>query len=189
MLRLCSHRFCTQLKRIRTRNTILQIRNSETLQLTMDLFSDTGAMTTESLRLPRAGTLQDLSAQLHQKLHLTNIKFLCNDKILLHDGTPLDILINRYFYIYSDETHLIEVEGQLFSGDKAPEVIEGIATLELPAVTKNEVERYFKRVNMWTKFKTGREVVDDNLKVSSANAAEVFVEAVIDPLPQERLIL
>lgn len=59
----------------------------------------------------------------------TNVKYLCNQKIPLPENTPIDALINRYFYIYSDEFALFPVEGQLFDYGKSDEVVEGIVGL------------------------------------------------------------
>ena len=67
------------------------------------------------------------------------------------------------------------IEGQLFDEGKENEIVEGMSTLELPAVMKREVENYFERVDQWTKFRTGKSINDPNLKISSSLAANIFV--------------
>lgn len=51
------------------------------------------------------------------------------------------------------------------------------------------MEKYFKRVNQWTVYKTGKSLANQDLKISSSDAAEVLLEAVIDPTPQNRSIV
>jgi len=44
---------------------------------------------------------------------------------------------------------MFSIEGQLFDYGKSEEVVEGIMSLELPAITKKEVENYIGRINRW----------------------------------------
>lgn len=49
--------------------------------------------------VPKNGTLKDLGQSLAKELQLTGITFLCNEKNRLPESTPIDLLLNRYFYV------------------------------------------------------------------------------------------
>lgn len=105
------------------------------------------------------------------------------------ETTPIDILINRYFYVACEEYVMFPVEGQLFDYGKSDEVVEGIVGLELPAISKREVESYLNRVAQWVQYRTGKSIMDGSTRVDAKTLGQIFVEAVIEPQPQERRIL
>ena len=51
------------------------------------------------------------------------------------------------------------------------------------------MQKYFKRVNQWVVYKTGKNLNDPDLKMPCSEVADVFLEAAIDPTPQNRNII
>ena len=50
------------------------------------------------------------------------------------------------------------------------------------------MEEYLKRIDVWIQANYGKSLVDDSLRLPSKSAAEIFVNSMIDPQPQERTI-
>lgn len=107
----------------------------ETLIFSVEIANEYGAKSVENIKFPRSGTLADLQEALTKKFNLTDVMFMCNLRIPLHDGTSAEILLNRYFYLFSKETNIMLVEGDLFDQAEEDTIIE-LSTFELPATTK-----------------------------------------------------
>ena len=89
-------RFASQ--KFLTNQAYLNVRNSEIYELSIPVVKQENI----KIQVPKLGTLADLTKQLKEHTGITNIKYLCNQKIEMPESTLIDVLITRYFYVVSD---------------------------------------------------------------------------------------
>lgn len=90
-----------------TTQAYLKIRNSETYELAIPTLNQESIQ----IQVPKRGSLADLTKQLKEKMEISNIRYLCNQKIMMPESTLIDVLITRYFYVLSEEYNIFAVEG------------------------------------------------------------------------------